>query len=173
MKANKTMKTFSMIVMILAVTSVGMVSAATNGTLVLQGNVPAILEITVNAEPNSSSLDLSIDAANVKVASVTERSNKKAGYTVTLESANAAANNASSGVFVSTDPLSTDSLNYSLTYGGNPVTFTNGSAIISNTSSKTTGAGDTKDVAISYNGATDFPYEGTYGDTLTFTIAAK
>jgi len=147
--------------------------AATSGTLNLQGSVPGILDITVTPEAGSGSLDLSIDAAGVKVASVTERSNKKAGYTVTLESANAAAAGGSVPFFENIDPEIADVLNYQISYGDTLLTLTGGSATISDVVEKTSGAGNTKDVFIDYNGATDFPYEGTYTDTLTFTITAK
>jgi|GEM_PF-752187 len=159
-------------VMVLMVAGSGTAFAATSGTLTLTGTVPSILEISVNAAGNTD-LDLGIDASNVKVATVVERSNKKSGYTVTLESENAVTQNADKGVFSNDDPDVSASLDYTISYGGEQVSLTDGSAIISNVSEKTAGSGASNEVAISYNGATDFPYEGNYSDTLTFTIAAK
>ncbi|WP_319477637.1 hypothetical protein [Marispirochaeta aestuarii] len=164
------MKKLIIIAAVLAVLTV-VVSAQTSGTLFLQGSVPEILEITVNAEPGSDALDLSVDASGVKVATVIERSNKRTGYTVTLESSNAMAAGSDTPQFV--DTTGTASLNYSISYGGSGITLSSGSAVISDVSTKSPGSGAANDVAISYNGATDFPYEGTYSDTLTFTIAAK
>ena len=166
------MKKLSIAVMIIMIATSGAAFAATTGTLTLSGSVPSILEIAVNPSGNTG-LDLGVDASNVKVATVVERSNKKAGYTVTLESANAVTQSSDTGVFTNDDPEVNSSLDYTISYGGDNVTFTNGSAIISDVSEKTTGSGASNEVAISYNGATDFPYEGNYSDTLTFTIAAK
>jgi hypothetical protein len=162
-----------MALLLSAVFALGSVSAATTGSLLLQGTVPEILEITVNADPAATALDLSVDASSVKVATVIERSNKKSGYTVTVESANGAAQSSNSGLFVNDDPGITDSLSYDISYGGSPVSLTNGAGMISDVSTKTPGTGSSKDVTISYTGSTSFPYEGTYSDTLTFTIAAK
>jgi hypothetical protein len=159
--------------LILLAGTISMTGAATTGTLVLQGTVPGILEITITPEPGSSALDLSIDAANLKVATVNERSNKKAGYTVSVESANAKAAGIDTPYFDNTDPDVSSSLDYQISYGGNAVALSGGSAIISDTAVKTSGTGTSSDVAISYNGAAAFPYEGNYSDTLTFTIAAK
>jgi spore coat protein U-like protein len=171
---NKTRKIAFLALVFGTIFSIAMASAATEGTLVLQGTVPGILEITVNAEPGHDTLDLSLNAADVKVATIVERSNKKAGYTVTLESANALVDSASTGVFKNTDPAYPDySLGYTISYAGTAITLSSGSAVISDVSGKTSGSGESKDVAISYNGADEFPYEGTYTDTLTFTIAAK
>jgi hypothetical protein len=153
--------------------TISLAGAATTGTLVLQGTVPGILEITITPEPGSNALDLSIDAANLKVATVNERSNKKAGYTVSVESANAKAAGTDTPYFENSDPEISSALEYQISYGGNAVVLSSGSAIISDTAAKTTGAGTSNDVAVSYNGAAAFPYEGSYSDTLTFTIAAK
>jgi len=160
-------------IMVLFTASAGTAFAATTGQLLLQGTVPGILEITITPAADSGDLDLSIDAADVKVATVVERSNKKSGYTVTVESANAVTQSADNGVFINQDGTISETLNYSISYAGNPVTLSSGAALISDVSGKTTGTGESKDVAISYNGSSDFPYEGTYSDTLTFTIAAK
>ena len=175
MTANKRIFKVAVLAFVFStVFAVGTVSAATEGTLVLQGTVPGVLEITVTPETGHDALDLSVNAADVKVATVLERSNKKAGYTVTLQSSNATTDSASTGMFKNTDPSYPDyTLGYSINYGGSAVSFTNGSAVVADESSKTTGTGTSRDVSISYNGADDFPYEGTYTDTLTFTIAAK
>jgi hypothetical protein len=146
------------------------VFANTSGTLVLQGTVPGILDISVAASSISASLDLSATSQFV-VASVTERSNKRAGYTVTVSSQNATG--AASGIpfLKGGDAANTDVLEYALAYGGVPVSLSGGSAIISDVSTKTPAAGTVKPLQISYNG--EFLFEDTYSDTLTFTIAAK
>lgn len=170
--SRKSLRSVVVILVLLAGTA-SLASAETTGTLSLQGTVPGILEITVTPEAGAGSLDLGVDAVNVAVATVVERSNKKAGYTVTLESFNAVAGSAADAYFANTDPAVESSLQYTISYGGNAVALSNGAAVISDVVGKTNASGSSKAVTISYNGATDFPYEGTYSDTLTFTIAAK
>jgi hypothetical protein len=170
---NKRFNGKAAFLLVLLAGTISLAGAATTGTLILQGTVPGILEITITPEPGSNALDLSIDTANLKVATVNERSNKKAGYTVSVESANAIAAGSDTPYFDNTDPDVSSSLDYQITYGGSAVVLSSGSAIISDTAAKTTGTGTSSDVAVSYNGATEFPYEGTYSDTLTFIIAAK
>lgn len=161
------------VLMVLAASLGLSAQVTTTGTLNLSGSVPGILEITVTPDAGAASLDLGIDAANTRVADVTERSNKKAGYTVSIESANAATSGSDSAFFSNTDPAVSSTLSYTITYGGSAVTLVGGSATVSDVAGKSTAAGTVNEVAISYNGASDFPYEGTYEDTLTFTIAAK
>jgi hypothetical protein len=144
--------------------------ANTSGTLVLQGTVPGILDISVSAASISAALDLSVTSSFV-VASVTERSNKKAGYTVSLSSQNATSTGSGGPFLKGSDATNTDVLNYALAYNGDPVVLSAGSAIISDVSTKTPAAGSVKPLQISYAG--DFLFEDTYSDTLTFTITAK
>jgi hypothetical protein len=152
----------------------GSTFAATTGTLTVQGTVPAVLDITVTAAAAASTLDLTVDGSDIIVASVVERSNKKAGYSVTLESANGIASSLSSGRFKSTDVTNTDYLDYSLKYGLTSITFTNGIATITDSATKTTGIGAQKNLSITYYGASGvLLYKDTYRDNLTLTIIAK
>jgi hypothetical protein len=144
--------------------------AQTTGTLTLTGTVPPILRITVTALPAASALDLSSDT-DTAVATVVERSNKKGGYTVSVESLNAITDGTAQPFFKSIDAANGDTLAYNLTYGGTTITFTGGSAIVTDSNTRTTGAGESREVRVSYTGA--FLYEDTYNDTLTFTITAK
>jgi hypothetical protein len=145
-------------------------TAATSGSIALSGSIPAIMELVITSEPVANNLPLTTTVADLSVATVTERSNKKAGYTVTLESQSAKASGASPS-FVSSE--SGDSLPYSIKYGGNAVAFVGGSAVVSSTASRTTAAGVSKAVTVSFDGASYFLDESTYSDTLTFTIIAK
>ena len=147
--------------------------AATTGTINLSGSEPGILEITVTAEPQASNLPLNTTVVDLKVGTVTERSNKKAGYTVTLGSANALASSSASPSFRSTE--TTDFLPYSLKYGGKAVAFSAGGAasVVSSVSAKTSAAGIVNIVSVSFDGASAFLDEAVYTDTLTFTIIAK
>ncbi len=147
------------------------VFAATTGTLSLQGTVAGVLDIAVAPQPEASALDLSVNQANLLVANVTEKSNRKAGYTVTLTSQNAGAGSAF--FFKSADAANADTLAYTLAYNGAAVNLVAGTALITDAGAKTPAAGVTKDLRISYNGAAAFMNEDTYADTLTFTITAK
>lgn len=144
--------------------------ANTSATLILEGTVPGILDISVAAAAVSANLDLGSNASFV-VASVTERSNKRAGYTVTLSSENAVGAGSDVPFLKGQEVTNTDTLEYSLTYAGIPVELSAGSAIITDVSTKTPSSGSVKPLGISYVG--DFLYEDVYSDTLTFTIAAK
>lgn len=148
------------------------VQAATTGSISLSGNQPVILEITVTTEPTAATLLLSADVTDQKVGTVVERSNKKAGYTVTLSSASAAATAASAPSFRSIETA--DTLTYTIKYGGASVVFVAGApAEISSVSAKTSAVGISKDVTISYTGTSSFLDESVYTDILTFTILAK
>ncbi len=146
--------------------------AATTGSISLSGNQPIILEITVTTEPTAATILLSTDVTDQKVGTVVERSNKKAGYTVTLSSASAAATASSTPSFRSIETV--DTLAYTIKYGGAAVVFVAGApAEISNMSAKTSAVGVSKDVTISYTGSSSFLDESIYTDVLTFTILAK
>lgn len=147
--------------------------AQSSGSIVLQGTVPEILEITVTEEAAASSLDLTTSVTDLLVGTVVELSNKKAGYTVELESANAAATGSGDAFFKSADTANTDTLTYAISYGGAAVSLTSGTATVSDVTAKTASTGASNDVLISYDGASSFLYEDTYSDTLTFTITAK
>ena len=147
--------------------------ASTTGTLTLSGTVPGILEIVVTPTAAASALDLTVNAANLAVASVNERSNRKAGYTVSLSSANAVAAAGNQAFLKSADALNLDTLAYSLSYNGAAVSLVAGSAQVSDVWAKTPAAGTDKQLNISFNGAASFLNADAYADTLTFTITAK
>lgn len=147
--------------------------AATTGTLTLSGTVPGILEITVTPTASASALDLSIDVTDLPVATVNERSNRKAGYTVSVSSANALAAASDQAFLASADPLNADTLEYTLSYDGVPVVLAAGTAQVSDVWAKTPASGTDKELTISYNGTASFLNADAYADTLTFTITAK
>ena len=158
---------------LIAVLGAGIATAQTQASITLQGTVPAILEISVNAEAGINNLDL-LQNLNMKIATAVERSNKRAGYTVTVSSANAQTAGAAAPFFKdSVDASNTEQLPYSISYDGTTASFSGGSAVVSNQTTKTTGTGAAKEVRLIYNGADIFPSEGSYADTLTFTITAN
>jgi hypothetical protein len=135
------------------------------GDLFLKGTVPQILQITVNAVGAAQTLDLSVDEAGLVVASVTERSNKKGGYSISLSSVN-------DGVLKSVDPANTDWVPYQISYGIFAAQPTLTPAVAVTETGKTTGTGVTRDVLISFSAPAQILYADDYSDTLTFTISA-
>lgn len=137
--------------------------AATTGTLLLQGVVAEELAITVTAEAGASALDLSASPTALKVATVNEVSNSNTGYTISAKSTN--------GSLLKNGSL--DQLAYQISYdGGSMVTLTTSDQTVKTQS--TAGVYDyDADVDIAYTGkAAAEMVEGTYSDTVTFTIAA-
>ena len=139
--------------------------------ITISGTIAASTTIQVTPEADITDLDLTVDLANKKIATVVEKSNKRAGYTVTVTSANAAGG--STLFFKGSDALNADTVPYTLSYGGVPATFTAGIATVTDASAKTTKDGSSKDVAIDVGGSALYPNADTYSDTLTFTVTAK
>jgi hypothetical protein len=133
------------------------------GGLTITGTVPEIFTLTVTPAGDAQLLDLTINATDHLIATVVEKSNKKAGYTLTVTSANSFAFAGTTG----------DTLPYTLTYASSAVTVVAGSATLSNVSTKTSSVGTSNPLAISYNGIPAFLSEGAYTDTLTLTMTSK
>ena len=148
---------------LLALTS-GLTQAATTGTLLLQGVVPQKVSIAVTSQAVASALDLSTSQSDLVVASVNEKSNSKTGYKVTITSANLSKLKRTDGA---------DVLGYTMKYNGSALALTS-AAGTTLSSSAGTSVNVNKSVAISYTGvAAESMVEGTYADTVTFTIAAN
>jgi len=167
----KQIKLLSAIAILTVSISMG-AAAQTTASVTLQGSIPAILKIVVTPEPGINSLDLTSDLM-MKIATAVEISNKRAGYTVTVSSANAVAASTNEPFFKGIAADNTDTLPYSITYGGNMAAFSNGAATVSSTTTRTSAAGISNDVVLIFNGTSFFPNEDTYTDTLTFTITAN
>lgn len=136
--------------------------AATQADLILQGVVAPVLEISIAHESVAGNLDLSQAANNVKVATLTEKSNYHTGYKISALSVNA-------GKLVNSSDVNSF-VNYSLTYDGNSIALTSSATEIYTTSNlKGT---FTKDLNISYTEPSNLS-AGTYGDTVQFTIEAN
>ena len=136
---------------------------ATVGSLVLSGSVAKNVSIAITPEAGSTTLDLTSSVMDLKVATVTEKSNDKDGYTVTLASAN-------SGTLKN----GTLEVIYTAKYSSVAVTLSSAPVIITNQATQTGVIKIDKNFSISYIG---IPLEdlmsGVYSDTLTFTISAK
>ena len=136
--------------------------AATQADLLLKGTVAPLLEISILHETVASNLDLSRQASNVKVATLTEKSNYATGYKIKAKSTNA-------GKLVNTSDVNSF-VNYSLTYQGNNVSLTNSPVQVYHTANLR--GTFTKDLKISYNEPTNLS-AGSYEDTVQFTIEAN
>lgn len=137
--------------------------AATQGTLLLKGHVSKKVSIVVAAEAVASAIDLETNQSNLKVATVTEKSNSNAGYTVAIKSANLGKLKRSGG---------SETFNYSLTYAGAAVNLS-AAAGQTFTDSSVGPVTNTKDLAISYAGIDAVTMAvGDYEDLLTLDIAA-
>ena len=140
------------------------VYALPTGSLLLQGQVPEEVSLQVFAETAATGLDLTASPTALKVASVNEKSNSNTGYKIDLRSNN--------GGLLKNGSL--DSLAYQISYdGGSLVSPTTTDQEVKTVISA--GVYDvSSDVDISYTGkpATDM-VEGTYSDTLVFTISAN
>ena len=137
--------------------------AATSGTLLLKGTVPRIINLTVTAETLAANLPLDTTQNNSKVATVNEQSNSNTGYKVTISSANA-------GKLVHST-VSSSSVPYTIRYNSQSLNLASSQSV---TYSSAASVNANRNVDISYTGV---PFEnlieGTYQDTVTFTIAAN
>ena len=134
------------------------VAADTSGSLTISGTVAAIMSLTFSTN-SYTALPITDGATDLTLATITEICNGKSGYTVTISSAN-------KSYLKGADSSNSDSLGYTLSYGGSSVDLaTSGSATVSS-SSKTAAAGMAKAVKISF--ASSYLNADTYSDKLTF-----
>jgi hypothetical protein len=136
--------------------------SATNGMILLRGNVPQILSVQINAESIANTLPLDTTQVNTKIASINERSNSNTGYKVAISSAN-------QGKLVRTG--GTEVLNYTLKYDGNNVTLLSTHEF---SSPAVNAVNQNKDLTVSFTGVnSENMVAGEYTDMLTFTISAN
>ena len=138
--------------------------AGTQAELVLQGSVGPILDISIEAEAEASSLPLDYETTPVvtdlAVGVITEKSNYATGYSVTAVSIN-------NGVLAhETDTAS--SVDYHLYYEGQEIVF-NGSTPVEVYTTSTLKGEFTKDLTISYSVPENLS-AGNYEDKVQFTI---
>ncbi len=150
---------------LLALTTLAIVSSAIaapgpSATLELKGSIDKKVSIDLIDDTGADSLDLVAGAAAVKIATLTERSTSKDGYTVSISSANG-------GELLN----GSESITYSITYGGEAVDLDAGSDLPRTT--RALGAGVDKDVEITFAAQDEeATVSGDYTDTITFSIAA-
>lgn len=137
--------------------------AATSGTLLLKGAVPAVLELIVTPTPLATTLPLNTTQNQAHVADLTVRWNTVAGARISVSSANA-------GQLRHTT-VTSSVIAYTL---HSPDVGTFSVATPQSYDAAVAGPQDiTRAININYTGV---PYdqlvEGDYTDTLTFTISA-
>lgn len=138
--------------------------AATQGTLLLQGTISQVLSLSVQAEAGvNNALDLTSTESDLKVAEVTEQTNSNTGYKILVRTAN--------GGKLKNGSL--DQVSYTMKYDGTAVALA-----LTDTQAKSVTTGgvynNTSDVEISYTGQSAASLtQGTYSDTVTFTIQAN
>lgn len=136
--------------------------SATQADLILKGVVAPILDISIAHETVAGNLDLSQAASNVKVATLTEKSNYAQGYKIKAKSING-------GKLVNTVDANSF-VNYSLTYNGSGISLnTSPTQIYSTSNLKGT---FTKELKISYSAPVNLS-AGSHEDTVQFTIEAN
>lgn len=136
--------------------------AATTATLNLKGTIDEKMSIEVQNSTLALDLDLTVPRSEFKIAEVVERSNRKAGYKVSITSANSG-------------KLKNDSeeIPYTLSYD-NQVLLLNGTDEQIHANQRALGNGVVKDVKISYAAQVEEELvSGDYTDTVTFVISAN
>lgn len=144
-------------------------SAATSGSVQVSGTVDAVNDITVSTEAGAAmtSAELVAGVTNQLVSVVNEKNNSDTGYTVTLASTKAGGAQAKL-IGVNT----TNTINYSISYGGAAVTLdTTGKAVVTAGGTNTGSTGVNKNLAVTTTAG--WHNADTYSDTLTLTIASK
>lgn len=151
----------TLFVLTLATLSATQAFAGTQAILSLKGVVAPILDISVAAEPAALQLELANAKTNLKVATVTEKTNYHTGYKIRAKSTHG-------GKLVNVND-STSSVPYTLTYGNIPVTLTTSPNQIFTTNTKGT---NTKDILLTYGQVSNLS-AGSHEDEVQFTIEAN
>jgi len=153
-------------------------SATDNAALNLSGAVAAVVDVNVTGVATATNLDLSVGhtETGLKVADVTEMANTPAGYTVSVTSANLTAGgrcaSATAGQACFYNAAGAADVAFTLLKGATSKSFTSASTQWSDTTAvQLTALASVANIAYAV-GATVLP-QGTYSETLTFTITSK
>lgn len=167
------MKKMVVAAILFGTTAIAFAQTTANASITLQGIMEKKVAITVTGTGGYNALDMDASVTDLVVVTVNEYANVREGYTVTLASGNAVASGDADPYFEGT--VAGERLPYAIKYNGAAITFTGGSAVITDASGKTPLAGTDKSLAISYDAYASDNNLGndTYTDELTFTITAK
>lgn len=137
------------------------------------GRMAQIIDLYADREPGIRSMDLTATATNRLLATVHERSNSATGYTVTITSANLAADTSGAVDPYLAHTSGGGTLPYTLTYDGIAVgPWSAGAAVVVDSVSTTAPEWVSRELRISYAGSPSLD-AGDYEDRLILTIAAK
>ena len=136
-------------------------------SLTLSGTVNRTVAVTVTPRNNYNSLDLVNGETEKTVAVINERSNDKAGYTVTLASIGAGSTDQAQ--LRASTPGNSDTIPYSLKYGGTGVALIQGKATLTAAGGRTSSAGNNNVLTITIPSSAGVNAD-TYADTLQLTI---
>jgi hypothetical protein len=135
----------------------------TTGTVNLAGSVALVCSLSVNSSGATTVFpNISQGTTNTSLGTITETCNDANGYKVTLTTAN---NEQFKG------STSNTLIPYGLTYNGSAVSFSSGSATITPSGSRTTPAGVSKSLNITFPAG--FYTADSYSDTLTITMISQ
>lgn len=138
--------------------------ASTTDNLLINGIVPSELSLKIRANNKASNLNLSASPVNLKIATITEKSNSSTGFKITAKSQNGSL--LKNGSF--------DELSYLVSYDGGPQTTLLTSDQILKNESFSGPYLNKSDLRITYSGKPAVEMvEGTYSDIITFTISAN
>jgi hypothetical protein len=155
------MKIISLL-MLTATISMTNVYSATTCSVLLTGTISKKLEIATDTA--IANLDLTTSAADVAIANISEITNSKTGYKVTVSSTNGGKlNNSSSSEFLA----------YTLKYGTQTVSLVSSAAITLTNITSSTNATVVKPLKISYTAPAISLGEGSYTDSLLFSITSN
>jgi hypothetical protein len=135
--------------------------------LTIGGTVNRTVSVTVTPQNNYNSLDLANGETEKLVAIVNERSNDKAGYSVTLTSTGAGST--SQAILQPATPGNPDTISYTLKYGGTPVILNQGSCTLAGAGGRTSSAGTNNLLKVNIPAAVGVAADA-YSDTLKLTI---
>ena len=131
-------------------------------TVTINANMPELTQLRF--VDLAATIDLS-NPTEVPIGTMFERSNRTAGYTVSVSSAN-------NGQLVGP---SSEAAPYQLRYGTQDEITVTGSVTLTNATARTNFGGVEREVAVTplVDLEADFLLSGTYTDTLTFTISGQ
>jgi len=142
-------------------------------TVAITGRMAQIIDLYADREPGIRSLDLTTAVPSRLIATIFERSNSVTGYTVTLTSANLAADTSGATGPYFAHTSAPDTLAYSVSYGGSVVgSWSGGAAVVIDSAGTTAPEWLSRELRISYSGSPTLA-AGDYEDQLIITISAK
>ena len=159
-----------------AIVVCGSALAADKATVTITGSVAPGASISATAADRLSEDQMVNGVTDLAVSTINEKCNKKAGYTVTLESREAMTWSINQARLRGLTKENVDVVNYTIKYNGSEVKLgnagVNGRALVTDATDKTGGSGVDKKLAISIPGGQN-PSSDTYEDVVTLTIALK